>query len=101
MTTDNQPFTAVGVGWIDGEQRVALAISGGTTAYLPLWAARHLAAQITMTITEIKLQESEDIDNMTAAQAAQAAERERIKQIVRDVTEGRSNCNLLLERIDR
>ena len=31
--------------------------------------------------------------------AAQAAERERIKQIVRDVTEGRSNCNLLLERI--
>ncbi len=33
--------------------------------------------------------------------AAQAAERERIKQIVRDVTEGRSNCNLLLERIDR
>ena len=32
-------------------------------------------------------------------EAVTEAERERIKQIVRDVTEGRSNCNLLLERI--
>ena len=31
----------------------------------------------------------------------QAAERERIKQIVRDVTEGRGNCNLLLKRIGK
>jgi hypothetical protein len=40
-------------------------------------------------------------DLLTFAQLVIEAERERIKQIVRDVTEGRSNCNLLLERIDR
>ena len=53
------PFTAVGIGWINGERRVVLTGTDSSGAFLPTFAARFLANQLIAAADEVDRRDGE------------------------------------------